>query len=339
MNPKILPSLLVFSAVSTAFGQTAIFQQDLTNTSDDVSPEVGEWRKSTAPYFFEEEIEDVGPQYLLSAAQKRTVFRFSGDFQTYFTSNANLTNNGAVNSSISVGTIQPEFLPFETNIDEGLVSTRVGVRFQWYRYGIYGNQDKQVFPNYPVSNNDFDSISPYAEANYRNGGWYGAIGFEYTQLENQFADRIFYKESAPYWAGGYTLEVTPQSAFYFQYDGRYRFTKTTPGATPIPFIGDLNNRVDQAFSIIYSHIFFEDLLVQGSYRFQWTGYTDGSRLQGNRNRDDIYNTVSAVVSYWVFDEVAVRVFVNWQDRNTDDRFAQDYQVFNGGGGVNISMNF
>jgi len=329
MNRTTLLPVLFAIIAQQVLAQTAIFQQDLVNTADEVNPAVGEWRKSVAPYFFEEELEDVGPQYLLGAAEKRIVFRFTADFQTYFTSNVNLTENNTTSSSISVGTVQPEFIPYQQDLFGGKLSTRLGLRFQWYRYGIYGTRERATVPVNPpflanpprVKNNDFDSIAPYAEVNYRWNEWYGAVGFEYTRLQNDLSGVNFYDESAPYWAAGYTWEVLPTSAFYFQ------------------FARDLNDRVDQAFSIIYSHIFWEDLLVQGSYRFQWTGYTQGSTRFGNSNRNDIYNTLSAVVSYYIFDELSVRGFINWQARTSDDRFAADYDVFNGGGGVNVNLNF
>lgn len=329
-----------FGFAATALNaQTAVLDSDLTNTADDTYPTVGEWEESYAPYLFEDEVDDVGPQYLLTEKGKRPVFRFLGDFQSYFTSNANLAGGNAKNSSITVGTLQVEFLPYQTALWEGTLGTRFGLRFQWYRYGIYGTREKTIVPGIQMQDNDFDSIRPYAEANYRIGDWYAALGFEYTQLDNTVADAVFYKESVPYWVAGYTVEIAPESALYLQYDGRYRFTKSKPGVVPSPFVGDLNNRTDQAFSLVFSQILIEDLLLQAAYRFQWTLYTGGDAFNGNQNRQDIYNTVSASATYFIWDEVSVRLFVNWQARNTNKSAISNYQVFNGGGGINVNARF
>jgi len=290
------------------------------------------------PALYEGELEDVGPQYVLVAKPKHKWLFASFDWQTYYTNNAALapTNRGASDVDVLSAQILGQAPTY--GIGDLQVQPRVGFRYQSFWYGLLSGPDKLV-GGVPVKYSDFMTYTPFAEALYQYGNFLGSTGLRYSAFTNDTAisQGTFYQEWAPYWLFGYQWQITKSQMLLLQYDGDYRFSNTVSGGL-LPT--GVNDRTDNAVSVIYNYILGGSWAIQPTYRYQWSYYTNkaANPNPGASNRNDTYNTLSLVVAYYFTDWCAARVFTSYEWRSSSAA-GNNYQNANAGVGMNLSYSF
>ena len=114
-----------------------------------------------------------------------------------------------------------------------------------------------------------------------------------------------------------------------------------PGFSPALAIpSSLNYRLDQVIRIAYSQEVYENLYLQPFFRFQYTLYTNNASAVSTINgRNDFLYTAGLNVNYVITDWASVRLFFNYDKRESDSPAFADYEVFNGGGGATVVLSF
>ncbi len=309
-----------------------------TTTTQQLQTPLPGFNEGKVPALYDGELEDLGPQYLLVPKPKHKWFNASLDWQTYYTNNASLapTNRGA--SDVNVLTAQLMAQAVTYNIGDLQVQPRAGFRYQSYWYGLLSGQNKLV-SGVPVKYSDFMTYTPFAEALMQYGNFLGSAGVRYAAFTNNTAisQGTFYQEWAPYWLFGYQWQISKSQMLLLQYDGDFRFSNTQSGGLQP---SGINNRADNAASVIYNYILGGKWAIQPTYRFQWSYYTnsESNPNPGAGNRNDTYNTLSLVVAYYFTDWCAARVFTSYEWRSSSAP-GNNYQVANAGVGANVNYTF
>ncbi len=276
------------------------------------------------------EFEDLGPQFLLLAPPPREWLQFYFDVMVYRTSNATLVENNVGSSDLSVATFEVTVMPVEWTVFGGKLEPAIGLGAQVFRYGLVGDRDKMV-SGQPVKNNDFNALMPFAELTWTKGPWFAFSGVRYSRLYNTVGDTTFYTEWMPYWSLGYQWNLTDVSALFLQYEGDYRFSDTeTFGLQP----SSINDRLDQAVLLTYSHLWYNRLVTQLGYRFQYSHYTNSAI-----SRNDAYNTFALTAAWYFTRSLSVRAFTSYEMRNSSASFPASYKNWNVGGGANLTLRF
>jgi hypothetical protein len=291
------------------------------------------------PMLYEGELEDLGPQYLLVQKPKHKWFTASLDWQTYYTNNAALAPNNRGASDISVVTAQLMAQAVAYNIGDLQVQPRAGFRYQAYWYGVLSGRGHLV-GGVPVKYSDFMTYTPFVEALYQYGNFLGSTGVRYSAFTNdtKISQGTFYQEWAPYWLFGYQWQVTKSQMLLVQYDGDFRFSNT---ANPTGLLTTgINDRTDNAVSVVYNYILGGKWAFQPTYRYQWSYYTDSKSNPnpGEGRRNDTYNTASLVVAYYFTDWCSARVFTSYEWRSSSAA-GNNYQVANAGAGASLNYTF
>jgi hypothetical protein len=325
-----------------ALGQAAAVQtaQIATQTQQLQTPLSPGFDNGKAPMLYEGELEDLGPQYVLVPKPSHKWFNASFDWQSYYTNNATLAPTNKGSTDVDAMTLQLLAQAPVYNVRGVQIQPRVGFRYQAYWYGLLSGQDKLI-SGAPVKNNDFMTYTPFAEALYQYGGFLGSTGLRYSAFTNTNVPAgttpgTFYQEWAPYWLFGYQWTINKEQMMLFQYDGDFRFSNTQSQSLQP---SGVNNRTDNAFTLVYSYILNGKWAFQPTYRYQWSYYTNSaSNPGGNGNRNDTYNTLSLVVAYYFTDYCAARVFTSYEWRSSSAA-GNNYQNLNAGAGVNLSYSF
>lgn len=284
-----------------------------------------------APELYSGESEDIGPQRLLKLTPRHRYFEALVDSQYFFTSNVQLSENGD-SSTIFVNTVEPIFTTPDYKLWNKDFRTQVGVRAQWYNFGLDG------------SNNGFGKFDFHAQVAYAYESfvpaenWRVSLGVEATRLLTQPDYDEFYKEVAPSWAVSRQFKLDQTRVFDVGYQGYYRFSETHNAlGVSIPGLSlgadDVNNRFEQLLTLAYSQAITAKLIVTPFYQFQYNYYTEAPR-------NDFLNTIGAFVTYNFCPHASVRTFLNWQDRISDrPAAAPEYDKFDVGIGATLDIKF
>ncbi len=291
------------------------------------------------PQLLEDELEDIGPQYLLLEKPRHKWFQLILDGQAYHTTNAILSESNHKEGNVSVSTVQPTVVSPAFDVLGGAAQAKAGFRWQMFRYGMWaGSDDIPTGGTQALDTNDFNAYTPFGEVNWQREEWLASAGYRYANLQGRSSNQTFYDEHVPYWMFGRQFALTDSLQLLVQYDGAFRFTDTDSGSLPVNLrpTDSINDRTDQAASLILSQVLFERLVVQPSYRFQYSKYISPSRVP---TREDYYNTGTLLVAYYFTDYFSLRVFGSVERRDSTDPATADYSVWNLGGGANLTLNF
>lgn len=290
--------------------------------------------KKTVPQLYEGELEDLGPQLLLLEKVKRKLFEVYVDFQLYRSSNATLSEMHT-STDVFVGTAQMAYLFKPTKFQGGDVNTRIGVRFQSFMYGTLGNDDTPILPGTaPVDSLDFFSRSAFADLAWTRGMWRVTAGLTYTSLVGAHGnEQNFYYEWVPAWSIGRLHPINDNWTAFYLYDGALHLSTTL---TQRAFNGDddVDRKIDNALSAIFTRKLGERLSFQPSARLQVSEY-----LANNRARTDYIASLVATIQYQITEEVSGRIFTSYDARESDEPATADYRNNNVGLGVSGYVKF
>lgn len=302
-------------------------QRDLPLTK----PEVLNLSTNTdAPELYPGENEDVGPQRILRLQPRRTHFEIAADSQFFYTDNAFLSDDNKQGTTLFVNTIQAALAPEPYAMGSGRFAPMLGLRHQWFNYDL-DDHDNQL------NALDFAAQTVFVNGRYQAGKWQYYGGLDFTRLLEQGNYGEVYREFVPTVAIQRFFPLTDNFIIVAGGQFSYHFTETqTNGAAGT----DANDRYDGTFSLSLNYQIVPKLVLQPFYRFQYTHYPDFSDgVNGVSGRDDLVHTVGATVAYYFRPNVAMRLFLSYEMKDSDYTTAFDYAKIDAGGGLALSVRF
>jgi hypothetical protein len=279
---------------------------------------------TNAPELYPGENEDVGPQIVLRVNPRPKYFDVMLDSQLFYSDNANFAeypNN--IGSWVFVNTAQAAFEPPPMPAGPGKIAPAAGFSSQWYNY-----------ENDRMSMLDFNAQTFFLNGRYLVGKWQAGLGANYTRLLSQSSYNQTYREFLPALSVQRAFPIGDKMLFIVGDLVDYHFTK-------VPQIlgsrTDINNHFDNILFLTFDWQLTRHLLVQPSYRFQYSNYGHNTLLTSDRN--DYLDTLGITVLYSFNQSVAARVFFNYNTKQSDDALTPSYNELNGGLGAALDVRF
>lgn len=286
-----------------AGGTTARAQEAQSRQFQQMRPQQMIAPTSAAGVVKMEDDEEIGRQFLLKRRVAVPQFSATADVQEYYTSNRLLVDSDTQGDFVFVGTAgaawNPTWIP---NVQASLYA-----RQQFFRYS-------------DLSDLDFDATTFGFSAGGAVKDWFNlAGGYNVTRLTTRGVHDEFYKE------GDATLMISRTQMFGQRVGVPYGYTIDFFHATPSDF-----TRITHGLFAGVNWVLSDKWLLQFLYRFQIEDYVQVTR-------DDHAHILSAAATYHFTPWASARAFVSWtMNDSTEDR---DYDVFNGGAGVNVLVRF
>jgi hypothetical protein len=159
--------------------------------------------------------------------------------------------------------------------------------------------------------------------------WTAMAGFDFTRLLSTPGYKQFYEEYVPRWGLQRNFSVNDSMAFAVGYEGDFRFTSSdTLGPVASD---DYNNRTDHSVFATWTQALCKNSFIQPYYRFTYTRFTEG------QGRNDYLNSLGCGLYYYFTPQISARVFAAYDIRRSN--VGQDYEKFDGGGGLNLTFRF
>ncbi len=333
----ICVSLFAVAAVVRAQNPAANQQADAWRFHQQLSAPL--FATNAAPELYSGETSDVGPQSLLQLKPRRRWVEASADVQLFYTDNVFLSDQQRQSANVLVSTVEAALAPTDIEVHGGQLAPRLGYQHQWFNYGLLGSDEfltASFNPTAIVSNTmsrfDFNVQTIFADTTWNRGGWEFSLGVDYRRFLDSSSYDEFYREIVPRIAARYTFQLAENKSITLGYEGDFRATRTI---NPIVGNGDsYNDRADQSFVLIGNWQLCAHASLQPFYRLQYSYFTSN-----NPGRTDWQNTVGLVVNLPITRNIALRVFTSYDTLSTDGAFVTNYEKFDLGGGLNLSVRF
>ena len=286
--------------------------------------------------FYPGESADMGPQSVVNRAARHQWVNASVDEQFYYTDNLFL-NKKKKGVDVLVSTVQAALDAGPMNFLGLQLDPQLGYQHQWFSYNLASdktigalNPDTLTTNQINLNKLDFNVSTLYADAAWRWHEWQANTGFNYLRLLDSHSYQEFYHELTPTWAVRREFKFTDTLSLMAGYEGDYRFTDS--GSFPGPGGKQYNDRTDHSLVVAGMWQLCAHAILQPSYRFQYTHYLA-------LRRDDYLNAFTLTLYLPINQSIALRVFTSYNVLRTDGAFASNYESFNLGGGLNLSVRF
>jgi hypothetical protein len=294
---------------------------------------------NAVPEFYEGETSDIGPQSVLQVKRQRTYVQAFADEQFFYTDNAFLANQGKQSASVLISTVEAALAPSPYEVGGGLLSPRVGYQQEWFTYGLADSTTVLVYPTFQrvnISQFDFNAGTVFSDVTWSRQNWTFTAGCDYRRLLSSENYDEFYHEFVPRWAVRRDFQLCDSVIVSVGYEGDYRFTETAAPAAPNPtspvYPNTFNDRTDQSLVLVGNWQLCRHAILQPFYRLQYSHYTQ-------INRDDWLNSFGLTLYCPITQQISLRTFVTYDIANTDGFYVQNYQKFDGGAGLNLTVSF
>ena len=277
-----------------------------------------------APLYEEEEL-DIGPQHLIRQKARHNWLEASGDIQFGSTSNVYLSETGAADSSLMTSILQLALTPPVWKLEAGELSAKAGYRHQKFNYGIATGGNESTFNNV-----DFDISSLFLQGSFLyHEKWLATFGLEHNRLLNASAGSYdeFYTEFAPNVSLGRSFALTPKSALSANLSAAAHLSRVDSAPTKA------YDRIDEAVTISYTAEILPRTLFQSYYRAQFMHFTR------TENRQDLIQAVGVSLSYTLCQNASLRLFANFESRDSSGADIADYQKVDTGLGSTVRLAF
>lgn len=334
---KVLVCLLTgaalpFLAAAQPSASSATQQQEnLQRTADQQQIMASLKAGTNAPEIYEGESSDVGPQHILRTVPRRTHFEVKADSQFLYTDNALLTSPRSP-STIWVNTISAAYTPPAYRVGEGRLSPTIGVASQWYNYGI-GEGD--TIQGINVHDLNFDVQSAFVGAKYLLPSDWSFFGeFDYSRFVTEHNYYEFYHDFSPMIGVQRLFKLRDNLVLAGSLKGDYH--DTWKAYQPLSPYHNSEDRFDGTATISLYYQVVPKLVVQPYYQYQYSRYQHRV-LFPTQTRNDRLNSLGVSAAYYFTPNVAVRTFVNYNDKESSDSPTLAYHEYNVG--VNLSGTF
>ncbi|MEJ0088171.1 MAG: hypothetical protein WDM80_00210 [Limisphaerales bacterium] len=237
-----------------------------------------------------------------------------------------------------ISTVQAALAPSPYDFAGGLLSLRLGYQQQWFSYGLADSDTVLVYPSFQrvdISQFDFNAGTVFSDLSWSRHNWTFTIGGDYRRLLSSQNYDEFYHEFVPRWSIRHDFQLCDSVIVSIGYEGDYRFTDSTAPAAPLTsaiYPDTYNDRTDQSLVLAANWQLCRHAILQPYYRLQYSHYTQ-------IDRDDWLNSFGLTLYCPVTQNVSLRTFVTYDIMNTDGFYAQDYNKFDGGAGLNLIVSF
>ncbi|MBU6410357.1 MAG: hypothetical protein KGR98_08210, partial [Verrucomicrobia bacterium] len=236
-----------------------------------------------------------------------------------------------------VSTIQAAVAPTPFAVCGGQLAPRLGFQQQWFNFGLADSGTVTVInpltgtpQNVNLNTFDFSVSTVFADLTWRRNNWLLTLGADARWLLDSGNYNQFYREFVPRWTIEREFPLTQKTGLAIGYDGDYRDTQTQ---SPPAGVGEnYNDRTDHSLYVVGSWRLCRYAVLQPFYRFEYSHYTRVSR-------DDFLNSFGLALYCPVTKNVTLRAFVGYDNLNTDGQFAQNYEMLDAGGGLNLFIRF
>jgi hypothetical protein len=279
---------------------------------------------TNAPELYAGENTDVGPQRILRVNPRPTYFDLVLDSQFFFSDNANYAQEPfSVASPVFVNTVQASFAPPARRLGPGQIAGAIGVVGQWYNYG-----DNRLAAL------DFNAQTVFVNGRYNLGNWQFAAGVNLTRLVNQENYDETYREFMPNFSVQRVIPLNDRMFFAIGDLVDYHLTEVPSVAGSRT---DINDRFDNIASLTFTWQLTHQLLLQPFYRFQYSYYQHDTLATSSR--DDYLQSFGITAAYYFNKNLSLRVFFNYNRKQSDDVFTPAYHEMNGGLGASFDLKF
>ncbi|MGB0372684.1 MAG: MtrB/PioB family outer membrane beta-barrel protein [Opitutales bacterium] len=322
---------LLLAGGSILHGQTPL---ESANESLDKSAATADFNSgvSEIPVFFEDEFEDLGPQYLLKPGKKpHDWFRAVFDSQWLYTSNPTLASDETAEpTDLFVFTGQFGVSPRTIKWLGGDLSSLTGYRYQIFKYAFA--TDDKLINGFLVSENNFTAHTLFSDVRWTRDQWVAQVGLRFTRLDNSTDPGGFYNELVPTWALSRSFNISQTTQFSARYDGSLYATKSDAFRLQRD---DFNDRISNTVSINLTHQIFKNFFFQPSARVNHSKFTDDP----TGDREDLTWGLNGTLSYRFGAHGSIRFFTGYQSRDSNGVGITDYTSLDIGWGANASFRF
>jgi len=286
---------------------------------------------NSVPQLYEGESSDVGPQTVVRAKPRRTLFEAKADVQLFYTDNLFLSETFKQDTMVLLSTAQFALAPTPYAVGNGTLMPSLGYRHQWFDFGMNGGAIPHVLAYRDL---DFNAQTVFAGAVWQRDNWSFGGGLDATRLMQTSSYVQFYEELVPHWMARRALPINDCMAFAVSYEGDYRATHIRPRFLEFG-TEDASDRTDHSIVLTYTQMLCKHGVFQPFYRMKYTHFT--AYPEGPRN--DYLNTLGAGLYWLVCPHFSVRTFVNYDILTTGNPRVEEYRKFDGGGGIDVTVRF
>jgi hypothetical protein len=325
-----IASGLVMSARAQVGG--LVNQVDNYRTRADLSQSAEALATNGVPQLYEGESSDVGPQSVVQARPRRTLFAAQADEQYFYTDNILQVDKHGQGTGVLLSTAQFALAPTPYALGNGTLAPEVGYRAQWFNFGLDGTRLKDS--SLRLRDFDFSAQTVFADALWTYNHWSFGGGLDATRLLTINSYHPFYDELVPNWIARFAFPINDQIALAASYEGDYRATSIQRKFSEFS-TSDASDRTDHGVLLTYTEVFCKHLVFQPYYRMQYTHYI--AYPLGPRN--DYLNSLGAGLYWMICPNFSIRTFVNYDILSTGNSRVPEYRKLDAGGGVNLTFRF
>lgn len=339
-NKPHLPFSLLLAGLTCLSGMVSAQSvlETATERLDEADPQAQfqqkESSENVAPSLFEEEFDDIGPQYLLvSGTPKHKWFRALLDTQWLSTSNPTQAVSSSKHSvDLFVLTAQLGVVTPQRPLWGGECELLSGFRYQLFDYGTLTGD--VLIDNRRISLSNFKANTWFSDLKWNRDQLKAQFGLRWTSLDNRSDGTNFYSEWSPNWSLSRDWMLATNTMLTATYAGSLLFTDSHSGG--VALIGDdFNNRVANSIGLSLLHRLTPDLYLQPSARVNYAIYTDDL----NGDREDTVYSLGLALSYYFSPEASVRIFSNYQKRYSNGLAIVEYSSMDLGAGISFGLKF
>jgi len=326
-----------FAAAQPSVSSATQQQENLQRTAEQQQMMSSLKAGTNAPEIYEGESSDVGPQHVLRTVPRRTHFEVKADSQFLYTDNALLTTPRTP-STIWINSVLVAYAPPAYRVGEGRLSPMVGVSSQWYNYGIGENDSIQGIS---VHDLNFDVQSAFVGAKYLLPSDWSFFGeFSYNRFVTQHNYYEFYHDFTPVLGVQRLVKLRDNLVLAASVKGDYHESRKAP-QPPFSPSTQSEDRADGTFMVSLYYQIVPKLVLQPYYQYQYSHYRRKELIvpfQGH-GRDDRLNSMGVSLAYYFTPNIALRTFVNYNDKETSDSPTLGYHEYNVGTSLSGTFRF
>ena len=325
----------MLSIVPAAYGQTIM---DTVNERVDEDDPASQFEKEVefgevAPSLFEDEFDDIGPQYLLKpGVPQHDWFSALLDIQWFNSSNPTLAEKEDRQSAdLFVLTAQLGVVTPSKNLFGGQWDTLSGIRYQKFDYGTISGDI--LIDGRRISESNFQANTVFSDVKWKRKSLKAQFGLRWTSLDNRSQGEGYYTEFVPNWSASRDFIIATNTMLTFDYNGSWVISSSEVGGSFIR--DDFNDRVSNAIGLSALHRLTPALYFQPSIRVNYSIYTDDL----NGDREDTTYSLGFTLSYYLNSQASIRLFTNLQKRHSTGLGIVDYRNVDSGVGFSFGMKF
>jgi hypothetical protein len=329
------PYFFFFALLVVGQAQTLIDESTASLEAED-APSVFEEEEQTyaqtPPMLYPGELEDLGPQYLLTPGTPAHDWLMALlDLLWLYSSNPTQAEGDSGRSAdLRILTAQFGLQTPDKAVAGGQLAAQLGLRYQNFEYGRLSGD--VLINGLPISNSDFDAGSVFSGAKWTRGPWQARAGLRWTTLNNDQEGSGYYSEWTPSLALSRHFSIGSNARLTVAYDGAYYVTK---GVSELTIRDDFNDRYSNALSLRLLYRLSSKCFVEPNAGINYTVFTDDP----NGDREDTTASLGLNLSYYCNKGAVLRLLATYQERRSTGVGIADYDNLEIGLGGTLSFQF